>query len=84
MDKIKIIGGASLDGRIKVSGSKNSALPILAATLLTDEEIIIKNVPHLSDIDSMLGLLKSLNVKINFQSNICPLHPRKPKSFIAP
>ena len=84
MDKIKIIGGASLDGRIKVSGSKNSALPILAATLLTDEEIIIKNVPHLSDIDSMLGLLKSLNVKINFQSNICYLHPRKPKSFIAP
>jgi len=84
MDKIKIIGGASLEGRIKISGSKNSALPILASTLLTSEEITIKNVPHLSDINSMLDLLKSLNVKIDFESNTCFLHPKKPKSLIAP
>ena len=64
MDKIQIFGGNPLVGEIKISGSKNSALPIMAASLLTDEKLSISNVPKLSDIDSMIKLLKSLNVKV--------------------
>ena len=48
MDKIEIIGGKSLKGKIKISGSKNSALPILAASLLTEEKVIAFLVPILS------------------------------------
>jgi UDP-N-acetylglucosamine 1-carboxyvinyltransferase len=50
MDKIIITGGRQLKGGINISGSKNSALPILFATLLTDEECKIKNVPTIADI----------------------------------
>ena len=64
MDKIEIIGGVPLRGRIKISGAKNSALPIMAASLLTENKMSISNVPELSDISSMIKLLKSLNVKI--------------------
>ena len=69
MDKIEITGGQSLNGKIKISGSKNSALPILAASLLTEEKISVSNVPNLSDIFSMLKLLESLNVKIDKKKN---------------
>ena len=64
MEKIEIIGGVPLKGRIKVSGAKNSALPIMAASLLTENKMSISNVPELSDISSMIKLLESLNVKI--------------------
>ena len=70
MDKIEITGGKSLYGKIRISGSKNSALPILTASLLTEEKISVSNVPNLSDICSMLELLKSLNVKINKRKDI--------------
>ena len=62
MDTIQIIGGNRLKGKIKISGSKNSALPILAATLLTNVNIKLNNVPNLSDVSSMINLLESLNV----------------------
>ena len=61
MDTIQIIGGNRLKGKIKISGSKNSALPILAATLLTNVSIKLYNVPDLSDVSSMINLLESLN-----------------------
>ena len=47
MDKFKIYGGCSLNGEVTISGAKNAALPILFATLLCDEEIHLRNVPHL-------------------------------------
>ena len=50
MDKLSITGGRTLSGRLRVSGAKNSALPILAGTLLTDEPVIIANAPHLHDV----------------------------------
>lgn len=67
MDKFVIEGGKPLKGEIKVSGSKNATLPILAATLLTDEPCEIKNVPKLRDTTTMLKLLKSLgkNVEVS-------------------
>jgi UDP-N-acetylglucosamine 1-carboxyvinyltransferase len=64
MDKIRIHGGRSLSGSIKISGSKNSALPILAATLLTKEPCVIRRVPDLSDTHYMLQILKHLGAEV--------------------
>ena len=57
MDKIKIRGGRSLQGKIAISGAKNAALPLLAASLLTDETLALRNLPHLADIATMTNLL---------------------------
>ncbi len=57
MDKLKISGGNPLQGEISISGAKNAALPIMAATLLTDETMTISNVPHLHDITTTMELL---------------------------
>jgi len=64
MDKIRIHGGYPLSGSIKISGSKNSALPILAATLLTREPCIIHRVPDLSDTHYMLQILTHLGAQV--------------------
>ncbi|HEY8899113.1 MAG TPA: UDP-N-acetylglucosamine 1-carboxyvinyltransferase [Chthoniobacterales bacterium] len=64
MDKILVHGGASLSGNVRISGSKNSALPILAATLLTKEPCIIHRVPDLSDIHYMLTILSELGAEV--------------------
>jgi len=64
MDILTIEGGARLRGDIAISGSKNSALPILIATLLTDDRCLIRNVPHLDDIETVIGLLVFLGKQI--------------------
>jgi len=55
VDKLLITGGATLSGTVKISGAKNAALPILAATLLAQEKVTIRNVPHLKDVTTMLS-----------------------------
>ena len=67
MEYITIQGGVKLKGDVKVSGSKNSALPILASSLLTDKNLSLTNVPKLVDVESMNKLIKSLGV--NIQTN---------------
>jgi UDP-N-acetylglucosamine 1-carboxyvinyltransferase len=67
VDKIRIVGGVPLIGEIAISGAKNAALPILAATLLCPEEVEISNVPDLHDIVSMAALLKEHGVDIKFE-----------------
>jgi len=64
MDKFKILGGGPLSGEICISGSKNAALPILAAVLLADSPVTLHNVPHLNDITTMNKLLGSMGVLI--------------------
>ncbi len=64
-----IQGGAPLSGEISAAGNKNGALPILAACLLTDEEIMIRNVPRIRDVESMLVLLERIGVKVNWRSD---------------
>ncbi len=64
MDKFKILGGGPLSGEICISGSKNAALPILAAVLLADSPVTLLNVPHLNDITTMNKLLSSMGVAI--------------------
>ena len=66
MDKFLIKGPCKVKGQVKISGSKNASLPILAATLLFDKPVEIKNLPLVKDIDTMLKLLKSLGLKILF------------------
>ncbi len=69
MDKLLIKGPCKIKGQVSISGSKNSALPILAATILFDTPVTIKNLPRVKDIDTMLNLLKSLGSKINLSKN---------------
>ena len=64
MDRIRIIGGTALNGRIKISGAKNAALPLMAACLLSDEELTLTNLPHLADIMTMTNLLAQHGVKL--------------------
>ena len=64
MDKLIIHGGASLEGEVSISGAKNSALPILSATLLTDQPVVIGNVPHLHDITTTIELLGRMGSRI--------------------
>lgn len=71
MDKLIITGGARLDGEIRISGSKNSGLPILAATLLADEPMNICNLPHLNDITTMLSLLRCMGVGVTINERMC-------------
>jgi UDP-N-acetylglucosamine 1-carboxyvinyltransferase len=67
MDKIIIEGGTQLRGAVTPSGNKNAALPMLAATLLTDEPITLRNVPRIRDVEDMLALLASVGVEIREQ-----------------
>ena len=69
MDKFLIEGPCKLKGKVLISGSKNAALPILAATLLFDKPVTIRNLPRVKDIDTMLSLLKSLGSKITLSND---------------
>ncbi len=67
MQKLEVFGAKKLKGQIKISGSKNASLPILAATILSDRKVILKNLPKVRDIETMISLLRSLGseIKIN-------------------
>jgi len=77
MDKILVHGGCPLNGSVKISGSKNSALPILAASLLTREECVIHNVPDLSDIHFMLQILTHLGADVERASGTVRVRAEK-------
>ena len=83
MDKIRIQGNADLSGSINIPGSKNAALPILVASLLNRENLYIKNIPDLQDIESMIKLLKNFGVDILKNKNNLTLNASKIKNNIA-
>ncbi len=64
MDRIRIIGGKTLHGKVKISGAKNAALPLMAASLLSEEGLTLTNLPHLADIMTMTNLLAQHGVKL--------------------
>src|SRR6266508_661543 len=66
MDKFVIQGGTPLSGEIVAAGNKNAALPIIAACLLTDEELVLANVPRIRDTESQVALLEGLGVKVTW------------------
>lgn len=85
MDKLMIKGGGPLEGEIRISGSKNSALPILAATLLADGPVRIGNMPHLNDVTTMLTLLRCMGVGVTIDEKMCvEVDPTSLNDFTAP
>ena len=85
MSKLIINGGVPLFGELRASGAKNAVLPILAATLLADEPVIIRNVPHLQDVTTTMELLGRMGVDlvVDERMNI-QVDPRTIQSFQAP
>ncbi len=65
MDRIRIQGGVPLRGKIKISGAKNAALPLMTAALLTDKPLVLENIPHLKDISTMANVLSVLGADIS-------------------
>ncbi len=70
MDKLVIQGSAPLSGEVRISGAKNAALPILCASLLTREPLIIENVPHLHDVTTILNLLGQMGVAVSLHEKM--------------
>jgi len=70
MEKLAIAGGRRLEGEIRISGAKNAALPILAAALLTDEQVTIGNIPHLRDITTTVELLGRMGVNVTLHEGL--------------
>ncbi len=83
MDKLIIEGGVKLKGEVTISGAKNAVLPILAATLLTDEPCVIKGVPNLRDTNSMLKILRSLGKVAEFDKGRVSVSAGKTTNYIA-
>ena len=84
MDKFLIEGPCKIKGKVSVEPSKNSSLPILAATLLFDQPVVIKNLPRVKDINTMISLLQSLGSKIIFSKNkrsVRIVNKKKMKTF---
>jgi UDP-N-acetylglucosamine 1-carboxyvinyltransferase len=77
MKKLEVFGAAKLKGQIRVSGSKNASLPILAATLLSDKKIFLTNLPKVKDIETMILLLKSLGSSIEGNKKILIINNNK-------
>ena len=75
MDKLVIEGGLPLRGRVRVSGSKNAALPILFAAILLDSPVTYSNVPHLRDIHTTLKLLNILGMETSFENGVAQVRP---------
>jgi UDP-N-acetylglucosamine 1-carboxyvinyltransferase len=70
LDKLLIQGGVRLEGEITISGAKNAALPILAATLLASEPVTVANVPHLKDVTTTITLLQSMGALVTFDDRL--------------
>ncbi|TVS17135.1 MAG: UDP-N-acetylglucosamine 1-carboxyvinyltransferase [Gammaproteobacteria bacterium] len=85
MDRLQIDGGGRLDGTVRISGAKNSALPILAATLLADSPVTIANLPHLHDITTMIEMLGCLGVEVVIDEKLAvEVHPETLLDVVAP
>ena len=80
MAKFIVQGGKTLKGEVLVSGSKNAALPILCASMLTKEKVILKNVPNIADIHTMIKILRAFGAGIKFQNNEMEISARNLKS----
>ena len=72
MQKLEIKGGRKISGTIAISGSKNATLPILVSTILTNKKIVIKNIPIVRDVETMIALLKTMgsSAKLNKREKI--------------
>jgi len=77
MEKVRIYGGNRLNGKIPISGAKNAALPLMAASLLTADSLVLENVPRLDDIASMRTLLQGLGTTVTDRASSGKRNPRR-------
>ena len=86
MEKLEIIGRKKLSGTIPISGSKNATLPILAATILTNKKILIKNIPIVRDVETMVALLNTIgcSVKLNKKNKMIKVLNKNKLKTVAP
>lgn len=84
MDKFKIIGKSRIAGEVTISGSKNAALPLLAAMLLPNDETILHNVPTLKDTDTLIKLIAGMGVAIKKEGNTVVANARTVTNYYAP
>jgi UDP-N-acetylglucosamine 1-carboxyvinyltransferase len=85
MDKLQITGGRALEGEVRISGAKNAALPILAATLLADGPVSVGNVPHLHDVTTMIELLGRMGVSVTVDERMrVEVDTTSIREFVAP
>ncbi len=84
MTTYRIHGGKKLKGCVKIQGNKNAMLPCIAASLLTGEEIILKNIPDIIDTKVMIEILKEIGVEASFKNNICKIKAKNIKTSIIP
>ncbi len=71
-------GGVRLKGSVKISGAKNSALPIMASSILATDDIVLKNVPDLQDVRTMMDILKYAGFSVSFRNNVLTISPKGP------
>ena len=82
MKKLEVFGAAKLKGQVKISGSKNASLPILAATLLSNKKVSLSNLPKVKDIETMILLLKSLGSAVSYnKKNLIIKNKKQNKTF---
>ena len=86
MEKLEIIGGKKLLGTIAISGSKNATLPILASTILSNKKVILRNVPIVRDVETMVNLLTTIGstIKFNKKRKIIEINNNKKLKTFAP
>lgn len=84
MERYIVENSAPLSGEVLISGSKNAALPIIAACILIDGEVILKNIPRLSDVNLMCDILKCFGAKVYFSDNTLYINSKTIKNHIAP
>ena len=84
MDRIRIRGGRPLTGTIAVGGAKNAALPLMAASILTDEPLVLTNTPNLADITTLARLLEKLGVRVSLDGRVMTLTCGRVQSTTAP
>jgi len=84
MDKLVIEGGRRLSGTVSMSGAKNACLPILAATLLSDEKSTIRNIPNLKDMSTMLKILKNFGARVQQDGDKITVEPNGYTKYVAP
>jgi UDP-N-acetylglucosamine 1-carboxyvinyltransferase len=85
MDKLRVVGGVPLSGRVEISGAKNAALPAMAAALLTGDTVQLKNIPYVRDILTMRRLLQEMGAEVEVGKNgVAALKGAEIRSFEAP
>ena len=83
-DKLKITGGARLEGEVMVSGGKNAAVAIIPASLLADSPSVIENVPDIDDVHVLIKLMRYLGAEVEFSDNVLRVDPRQVDKYDPP